>query len=146
MALGILGVSDAAQAQNDVKVGVLECAVAPGVGLIVGSSRSMDCVFTPSRGRPERYKGNVTRVGIDIGFTGRGTLAWGVFAPTTNAYRPGGLVGDYAGVSAQATVGVGLGANALVGGSSRTFALQPFSVEGQTGLNIAAGVAGLSLR
>jgi hypothetical protein len=39
----------------------------------------------------------------------------------------------------------GLGANVLVGGSSQTVALQPLSVQGQIGLDIAAGVGSLDL-
>jgi Protein of unknown function (DUF992) len=54
--------------------------------------------------------------------------------------------GNYGGASAEATVGAGLGANVLVGGSDRTIALQPLSVQGQTGLNVAAGVTELILR
>ena len=38
---------------------------------------------------------------------------------------------------ASATVGVGLGANVLVGGSGNSIALQPVSIEGTTGLNVA---------
>jgi Protein of unknown function (DUF992) len=143
--VAILSLDAPAMAQNRVKVGVLECSVSPGVGLIIGSSRSMDCVFRPTRGRLERYHGAINRIGLDIGFTGRGYLTWGVLAPTSG-YAPGALIGDYAGVSAQASAGVGLGANALVGGSGRSIALQPISVEAQTGVNLAVGVAGLSLR
>jgi hypothetical protein len=34
---------------------------------------------------------------------------------------------------------------ALIGGSSNHITLQPLSIEGMTGLNVAAGVAGLRL-
>ena len=46
---------------------------------------------------------------------------------------------------AEATAGAGLGANLLVGGTGRSFSLQPLSVQGQTGLNFAAGVTTLTL-
>lgn len=148
-ALGLTGTAAAA----DVRVGTLECSVAPSVGLILGSTRNAECLFRPDRsGKVERYHGLITRVGLDVGFTGQGYLTWAVFASTNGGYvptkrgpAPGILVGDYGGVTAQATVGVGLGANVLVGGSNRTIALQPLSVEAQTGLNLAAGVAGLKL-
>ncbi len=71
-------------------------------------------------------------------------LVWGVFAPSSDV-RPGALQGDYAGATASATVGVGLGANVLVGGLDKSIALQPLSVEGNRGLNVAAGVGAISL-
>lgn len=133
-----------AAAQARIEVGVLRCNVAAGVGLIVGSRRAMSCVFQRS-GPDEFYTGRITRVGLDIGVTRRATIVWAVFAPT-RALPPASLAGRYGGVSAEATVGVGLGANALIGGSRRSVILQPISVQGQTGLNIAAGVSGLVLR
>ena len=92
----------------------------------------------------ELYAGTLTKIGIDIGVTTGGELTWTVFAPTS---RPAGaLAGAYAGASAEATVGAGVGANVLVGGSNRTVELQPLSLQGQIGLNFAAGVAGIDLR
>ena len=58
----------------------------------------------------------------------------------------GALEGDYAGATASATVGVGLGANVLIGGLDKSIALQPLSVSGNTGLNIAAGVGVITLK
>ena len=115
-----------------------------GIGLIVGSQRTVSCTFTPSTPGPiEYYTGTISKLGIDVGVTTGGVMVWAVYAPTN---RPGGaLAGTYAGAAAEASVIAGLGANALVGGNNRTIALQPFSVQGQVGLNIAAGVAGLSL-
>lgn len=131
--------------QRRVRVGVLTCNVAPAVGFIVGSQRQMSCVFRPDRsGRREGYAGSFTRVGLDVGITGRGVLAWTVFAPTRRL-SPYQLAGNYAGASAQATLALGLGANALVGGSRDTVALQPLSVQAQTGLNLALGVGNLRL-
>jgi hypothetical protein len=137
-----------ANAQSHTEVGVLECVSAGGAGFIIGSIRDVTCVFRPSPGqpgRPEQYVGTIRRFGLDLGVTGRTVMVWAVFAPSNNIGR-GDLVGDYGGVSGQATVGAGLGANVLVGGSNRTVSLQPLSVEGSVGLNIAVGVAGLELR
>jgi len=137
-----LGASEASAAS--VKVGVLECRVAPGVGLIVGSFKSLSCNFTPTGRKAEHYTGRISKLGLDIGFTKRGVIVWGVFAPT-NGYQRHALAGHYAGASAQASLVAGLGANVLVGGSGKSFALQPFSVSGQTGVNLAVGIAGLDL-
>lgn len=134
-----------ATAQSRVAAGVLDCRSAGSTGFIVGSVRRFDCVFRPSVGRRQHYVGRITRIGIDLGFTERSRLVWTVFAPT-RAVGPGQLEGGYAGISAGASIGVGLGANALVGGLNNSFALQPLSVEGQRGLNLAAGVASFDLR
>jgi hypothetical protein len=132
-----------ALAQKGVKIGVLSCDVAGGVGLIIGSSKSVDCVFEGTVGSRERYVGSIGKLGIDVGVTGKGVMAWAVFAP--GKLNPGALAGRYAGASAEASVALGLGANVLVGGSDKSIALQPLSVQAQTGLNIAAGVASLRL-
>lgn len=146
LAAGLALPSAAEAQQRPVRVGVLTCNVAPAVGFIVGSRREMSCLFRPDgRGRREAYAGTFNRVGLDIGVTGRGVLAWTVFAPTRRL-APAQLAGNYSGASAQATVAVGVGANALVGGSRDTVALQPLSVQAQTGLNLAIGVGTLSLR
>ena len=105
----------------------------------------MSCVFAPDRPGPqETYTGSITRFGLDVGITGGGVMAWAVFAGTSAG--PGFLAGDYVGASADASIAAGLGANVLVGGSGRTVALQPVSVSGQVGLNLALGVADLHLR
>jgi hypothetical protein len=134
-----------ALAAPNVKVGVLRCDVAGGLGLIVTSAKDMRCVYTSSHGFRERYYGTIRKFGLDIGQTGRGVLAWGVFAPTAGA-RPGALAGGYVGADASLTLGAGLGANALVGGFERSFTLQPLSVEVQSGVALAAGVASMTLR
>ncbi len=143
--LGILAAPGAvpSQAASGVKIGSLNCTVAGGIGLILGSSKGMNCIFHPVRGEPEDYTGSVTKLGIDIGITGTTYIAWAVFAPGN--LRPGALEGSYSGASAEASIGLGLGANVLVGGSRRSVALQPLSVQGQTGLNIAAGIARMDL-
>lgn len=142
----VLAVSPAA-AQSPgprVEVGILTCSVAPGVGLIVGSKREMNCVLTRSAGYPDRYVGAITKLGLDIGTTSATTIAWGVLAATD--VPVGALAGTYGGVTAEATIGAGVGANVLVGGSGNGIVLQPLSVQAQQGFNIAAGVAALELR
>ncbi len=131
-------------AQQRVEAGILECQIAPGIGLIVASQKALTCTFNGG-GRRESYTGTMTKVGLDIGFTGPGFVAWAVLAPTTG-FGPGALAGTYGGVSAQATAVVGVSANALIGGSNRTFVLQPVSVGAQVGLNLAIGVTSLELR
>lgn len=132
-------------AHADTKIGTLDCDVAPGVSMVVTSQKSVRCVFTPSAGRrAEVYAGAITKYGLDVGLTSGGKLIWAVFAPTTDKLR-GALAGSYAGANAEASVAVGVGANALVGGSNQTITLQPISVQGQAGLNLAIAVAGLSL-
>lgn len=135
-----------AQAPDRTKVGALTCDISGGIGLIVGSKKQVACVFTPSAaGLPrEVYTGTITKFGLDIGATAGGEMVWSVFAPSNRQF--GALAGEYVGGSAEATVGAGLGANVLVGGSSRTVSLQPVSVQEQRGLNLAVGVTGLELR
>ena len=130
---------------NRTKVGTLSCDVSGGIGLIITSKKDLTCMFTPSQPGPrEVYVGSITKFGLDLGATAGGEMVWAVYAPTTRKF--GALAGDYGGATAEATVGAGLGANVLVGGSDRTVALQPVSVQGQAGLNVAAGVAELRLR
>ncbi|AWM86312.1 DUF992 domain-containing protein [Microvirga sp. 17 mud 1-3] len=133
-----------AQAQSRVRAGVLTCNVSGGIGLILTSQKSTACTFRPRRGPAEHYVGVIRKFGLDVGATGRGVITWAVFAQG----RPvrGSLAGSYVGATAEATVGAGLGANVLVGGSNRSIALQPVSVSGQTGLNFALGVGDLELR
>jgi Protein of unknown function (DUF992) len=136
----------AAQQAGGTKVGVLTCKTSASLGLLVGSHQKLRCNFKPDGGgEPEGYVGHVNRLGLDIGVKAGGVMAWGVFAPT-NGYHHGALAGKYVGGSGSASLGVGVGANALIGGSHRSIALQPLSVEGQVGVNLALGVAGLSLQ
>lgn len=131
-----------AYAKDGVKLGVLTCDVSASVGLILGGTEKASCVFDGPNGQ-ERYKGRITEVGLDIGITAQSILSWVVFAPGKLA--PGSLAGTYAGATADAAFAVGLGANVLVGGSQSSVALQPLSVEGQVGVNIAAGLAKFTL-
>lgn len=143
--LAALAAPALSQQANRVQVGTLTCDVAGGIGMIIGSSKEVQCLFTPGNPGPrEVYVGVINKFGLDIGVTSGGQMVWAVYAPTNT--RIAVLAGNYAGGSAEATVVAGLGANVLVGGSDRTVALQPLSVSGQTGLNLAAGVAELQLR
>jgi hypothetical protein len=143
VAAGAQGYGAPAQAQS-VKAGALTCNVASGFGFIFGSSKAVNCNFAPVSGPPQHYTGSIDRFGVDIGFTSGGVLIWTVLAPTTSP-APGSLAGSFGGVTASATAVVGVGANVLVGGSNNTISLQPLSIEGNTGLNVAAGVAALTL-
>ncbi|HTQ32955.1 MAG TPA: DUF992 domain-containing protein [Stellaceae bacterium] len=143
-AVGIAALAAPASAQSAVKVGTLTCNVASGFGFIFGSSKALNCTYSGVGGQYEHYTGAITKFGADIGYTSGGIIVWTVVAPVA-AMHPGALAGAYAGATASATVGVGLGANALVGGSNNTIALQPLSIEGNTGLNVAAGVASITL-
>lgn len=140
-----LGLALPAMAEQHVKVGALRCEVSAGLGLIITSSEELNCAFTSARGRREHYYGKIRKFGLDIGATERGVLAWDVFASIEGPRRHA-LAGEYGGVDASATVGIGVGANALIGGSDRAFTLQPLSVQGQTGLALAAGVESMTLR
>lgn len=126
------------------EIGLLTCDVEGGVGLILGSKKKMTCVFEKQDGTTETYTGRVTKIGVDIGITRESVIKWGVLAPA-DAHTSGALAGKYAGVSAEATVVGGVGANVLIGGGADSFALQPLSVQGQTGLNIAGGIASMKL-
>ena len=127
-----------------VKVGILKCKVESGFGLIVTSTKNVDCVFRPRLHRwRDHYVGSITKIGADVGFTNGSYLVWSVFAP--GSVKRGSLAGTYLGASGEATAGVGVGANVLLGGFHRSINLQPVSFQGQTGLNVAGGIAGLSL-
>jgi hypothetical protein len=134
-----------AQGPARARAGTLTCDISGGMGMIIGSKKEVSCIFTPSqRGPREVYVGSINKFGLDLGATSGGQMVWAVFAPTSR--RHGALAGRYGGATAEATVGAGVGANVLVGGSNRTVTLQPLSVQGQEGLNVAAGVAELELR
>ncbi|MGE0500757.1 MAG: DUF992 domain-containing protein [Rhizobiaceae bacterium] len=137
-----------ASAQDRTEVGLLDCKVEGGAGFIVGSSKDVSCIFTSadSSRAPEAYVGSINKVGLDVGVTGAGVMKWSVLAPTSGQWPDGALAGNYVGASAEATAAVGVGANVLIGGSSDTIMLQPLSVQGQTGLNVAVGVTDFNLQ
>jgi hypothetical protein len=135
-----------ASAGETVAVGVLTCGIKGGMSFIIGSTRELRCIFRVRPGdQGELYEGQIKKFGIDIGLTNNALLAWTVLAPTDVPVDQGALMGQYVGVAADASVGVGGGANVLIGGSNNTVSLQPFSVQGQTGLNAALGVAEVEL-
>lgn len=144
LATAALGVAAGSAQAGGIKIGVLNCDVEGGVGYIIGSSHGVDCIFQGTKGRVEHYTGTIGKLGIDIGVTGNQKVGWIVFAP--GKMKNGSLKGSYTGASAQATAGVGVGANVLVGGFRQSINLQPISIQGQTGLNVAAGVASLHLK
>jgi hypothetical protein len=142
--VGLASAFAATAGAQGVVVGNLTCNVSSGWGFVFGSSRGLNCTFAGVGGRYEYYSGAISKFGVDIGYTQGGVMIWTVVAPAGNL-APGALAGNYGGATASATVGVGVGANALIGGSGNTIALQPLSVEGNTGLNVAAGIAGITL-
>jgi hypothetical protein len=131
-------------AGGGVRIGYLACDIGGGVGYLLGSAKAVDCVFHSSRGGHERYTGTIRKLGVDVGFTTRGRLVWAVFAPTAG-YHAGSLGGIYDGATVEATVGAGVGANVLVGGTSGSIHLQTISVQGQLGLNAAATGTSMTL-
>lgn len=137
----------AAQAQADtggVSAGMLTCNVSSGWGFVFGSSKDLNCTYADGSHQVARYSGTIKKYGVDVGYQAGGVMVWGVFAPTSNL-APGALAGNYGGVTAGGSVGVGASANALIGGSASTVSLQPVSIAGATGLNVAAGVASINL-
>jgi hypothetical protein len=143
-ATALAGSIATANALPPVQAGVLECRGGQNVAFVVGSVASLECVFQSEGRRPEAYVATVHRIGVDLGFTEKTQMTWAVSAPTSRVAH-GALAGNYGGVGANVSVGVGGGGNFLVGGPANAYALQPISVQGQTGLNVAAGVANLEL-
>jgi len=145
--VGTAGLSEGpAKTGAPVRLGILTCQVDGGTGKIIASRRELSCIFENANGQPiERYAGEIWRFGIDIGTTDYSDIGWAVFALADKNLAPGALQGGYAGLTAGASIGFGLGANVLVGGLERSFALQPVSLETSRGLNVAVGVAQMQL-
>jgi hypothetical protein len=137
--------SRAQQPMTRVQVGVLECRGGASIGFIVGSVTNLGCVLRVEGYPEDRYIATIRKVGLDLGITQETALAWGVYAPVAHL-GPGDLAGDYAGAQGSASLGIGGGGNVLVGGSDNSIALQPLSLQGQVGVNIAAGLESLELR
>src|SRR4051794_25785609 len=112
----------ASQQPSYARSGVLNCTMSPSIGFIIGSHQTLACRFVPHRGRPERYAGAITTLGLDIGVTAGGVMGWAVLLSTTDP-QPGALAGTYVGASGDIAIGVGGGTNVLIGGSNRTVAL-----------------------
>jgi Protein of unknown function (DUF992) len=140
----VVVLSGARAEADSVKLGTLTCHVSPGWGYLILSTRDLHCDFHPTDGPAEHYRGTVSKFGLDLGYTTGGELVWDVIAPRTD-FGPGALAGDYAGATASITAGVGVGANALIGGIAHSVTLQPLSMEGNTGLNLAAGLGAINL-
>jgi hypothetical protein len=145
MVLASVSTASIADETKRTELGLLECTVEGGLGLLLGSSKKMTCSYTHKDGTVENYNGKIDKLGLDIGITGESFMKWVVFTPLGNAVGDYALQGVYRGVSAEASLGIGLGANALIGGSDKKIGLQPLSIEGKTGLNIAVGLAALTL-
>ena len=128
-----------------VQTGMLSCRVNPSIGFIFAGHQTMECRFTQDGFPPQAYDGALNMVGLNIGISAGGVFGWAVFAPTVGA-PPGALAGEYVGASGDIGLGIGVGANVLLGGSGRTFALQPVSLEGSVAINVALGVSALKLR
>ncbi len=145
IALGaVLSVAWGQSQPGKVATGTLTCKGKGTIGLILGSKETMSCTFVPTKGAPQNYAASITNVGVDIGVKGASTVVWTVLY-SADALPEGFLAGSYGGVSAEASVGVGVGANVLVGGSKNGISLQPLSVQAQTGLNVSGGVTGMTL-
>jgi hypothetical protein len=145
MLVALVAAAHAQQPTQRVQVGVLECRGGASIGFIVGSVTNLGCVLRVEGMPEDRYVATIRKVGLDLGITQESALAWGVYAPVARL-GPGDLSGNYAGAQGSASVGVGVGGNVLVGGSANSIALQPLSVQGQVGLNVAAGLESLELR
>ncbi len=135
--------SATAQTGNHAQIGTLKCDVSGGIGLILGSKKEMTCTFNKNDGTTEEYTGNVLKIGVDVGYTHESVLLWAVLAPS-GKHDVGGMAGRYTGAGAEATAVGGVGANLLFS-AGNNFTLQPLSVQGQTGLNVAAGVSSIKL-
>ena len=131
--------------EGGMKAGMLTCQVASGWGLVFGSSKDLKCTFSPKPGVSEHYTGTIGKFGVDIGYTDATVIAWTVLAPS-NDVSPGALAGTYTGATGSAAVAAGVGANVLVGGGAHSISLQPVSFQAGTGLNVAGGIALITLQ
>ena len=143
--LALAAVTPSQAADSGVKAGVLSCHASSGWGFVFGSSRALNCEYSAGPQASERYTGSIMKFGVDIGYLSSAVIVWAVLAPTSTV-APGTLAGNYAGATGSAAVGFGAGANVLLGGSGNHIVLQPVSIEGQTGLNVAGGIAALELK
>jgi hypothetical protein len=141
----VLGLGPGVRAQTWVQAGMLKCRLNPSIGFVIFGHQSMECSFQPVSGQAQAYEGAINTVGLDLGFSEGGVLAWGVFGPA-NGMPYGALAGEYVGASGDVGFGPGVGANVLIGGSNRGVALQPVSLEGSAAVNVVAGLSQLKLR
>ena len=146
VALAVLAASTgvAAAQENSSEVGFLACrGTTQTYG--IASTKEMKCLFRRYDGTVFRYNATVYLGGLDLGAYQNVAIDWAVFAPTRRI-GPSDLVGDYGGISAGGAIGLGIGANALIGGSNNTIALNPVSGEAKTGWGIWAGFSRMELR
>jgi hypothetical protein len=141
---GLVMATPTQAAEGGVKAGFLTCQVASGWGFVFGSSREIKCTYAHDHDSTEHYVGHIRKFGVDIGYQQASVIVWAVLAPTENVGK-GALAGDYGGVSGSASVGVGAGANVLIGGFKQSITLQPVSLEGTVGLNVAGGIEQITL-
>jgi hypothetical protein len=134
-----------AWAQTWVQAGTLNCRLNPSIGFVIFGHQTMECSFRPVSGPVQGYEGAINTVGVDLGVSEGGRFAWAVFGPASGMPY-GALAGEYVGASGDVGIGLGAGANVLVGGSNRSIALQPVSLEGSVALNVVAGLSQLKLR
>jgi uncharacterized protein DUF992 len=145
LAAGASALAPQAQAaEGGVKAGVLTCQVDSGWGFVFGSSKKLKCVYAHDHDSGEHYTGTINKFGVDVGYSAGSVIAWAVIAPTADVGK-GALAGKYGGATGSAAVGVGAGAHVLIGGFKQSITLQPLSIEGSTGLNVAGGIAGVTL-
>ena len=143
--LGLTLATNPALAQGSrTRAGILTCRTSASLGLIVGSRQRLQCQFKADTGETQEYKGTLDRLGLDLGVTAGGIMTWLVLAQTSTVPH-GALTGRFVGASGDASLGVGVGANVLVGGTNKAISLQPLSVQGKVGVNLALGVAGMTL-
>lgn len=136
-------------AESGAKVGMLTCEQIKGtkINLLIHSSVQINCTYDGEDGSSEKYKGETgIGLGIDLSWKNEEIVKWVVIAPS-NDISPNNhaLVGKYYGAKAEATIGVGVQANVLVGGGDKSFTLQPVSLGGQTGFGAAGGLGYLYL-
>lgn len=146
MLIGSIAMAPYSHAQTaKVKAGTLTCKGKGKVGLILGSKETLDCTYAPAgQGASLKLKGTITNIGLDVGVKGQSVMTWSVLGSTTSL--PGeALRGTFVGAAADASLGIGAGAKVLVGGNNNSVVLQPLSVQGQTGANLAVGVSGFKL-
>lgn len=144
LSLGLMPVGTPARADVTVSAGLLSCHVGSGFGFVFGSSRDLNCTYS-DRGKVAHYTGKIEKFGVDIGYLQSGVLLWEVLAPTTDP-GAGALTGVYGGATVGASGGLGAEGNLLVGGSGHGVSLQAISIQGDKGINVAAGIAGITLK
>ena len=129
-----------------VKVGTLTCEVEAGWGYVLGSQKDLNCVFkSATNGTVAKYIGDITKLGVDVGYTTAGVMVWGVIAPSKDM-QADALEGTYVGATAGATAVVGGNLNVLIGGLDKSITLQPISVEGNSGLSVTVALGAMQLR